>query len=279
MKKLIVLLLTVSLGLLATACSVTNTKKQSAAEETTDTVSTTAETTKAEITTEAPTEEHTEKPKENEASKEISKINTDSISLGKQNALNKANSYLKYSAFSYSGLIEQLEYEGYTNEEAQYGADNCGADWNEQAAKKAKSYLKYSAFSRSDLIEQLEYEGFTHEQAEYGVEQSYDDSGKDNASSGSVDQKNALKKAQSYLKYSAFSYSGLIEQLEYEGYSTSDATYAADNCGADWNEQASKKAGSYLKYSSFSKEGLIEQLEYEGFTHEQAVYGAEQNGF
>lgn len=89
-------------------------------------------------------------------------------------------------------------------------------------------------------------------------------------------QKNALKKAGSYLKSSAFSYSGLIEQLEFEGYSTEDATYAVDHCGADWKEQAVKKAESYLKYSSFSKSGLIDQLEYEGFTHEQAVYGADQ---
>ena len=89
-------------------------------------------------------------------------------------------------------------------------------------------------------------------------------------------QKNALKKAESYLKYSAFSYSGLIDQLEYEGFSTSDATYAVDHCGADWKEQAVKRAESYLKYSSFSKSGLIDQLEYEGFTHEQATYGADK---
>ena len=92
-------------------------------------------------------------------------------------------------------------------------------------------------------------------------------------------QKNALKEAESYLDYSSFSYSGLIEQLEYEGYSNEDATYAVDNCGADWNEQAAKTASDYLDYSSFSKDGLIEQLEYEGFTHDQAVYGAEQNGY
>lgn len=89
-------------------------------------------------------------------------------------------------------------------------------------------------------------------------------------------KKNALKQAESYLKYSAFSYKGLIEQLEYEGYSTAEATYAVDNCGADWKEQAVKKAEEYLKYSAFSKSGLIEQLEYEGFTHDQAAYGADQ---
>ena len=93
-----------------------------------------------------------------------------------------------------------------------------------------------------------------------------------------VSQKNALSRALSYLKYSSFSYSGLVEQLEFEKYSHEDAVYAVDNCGADWNEQAVKKAESYLKYSSFSRDGLIDQLEFEGFTYEQAVYGVSQNG-
>ena len=91
-------------------------------------------------------------------------------------------------------------------------------------------------------------------------------------------QKNALKKAKSYLNYSAFSYSGLIEQLEFEGFSTEDATYGADNCGADWMVQAEKKAKKYLDYSSFSHAGLVEQLEFEGFTPEQAEHGATSQG-
>ncbi len=95
----------------------------------------------------------------------------DDSTLGERNALDKAYSYLDFTAFSYKGLIEQLEYEGFTHDEAVYGADNCGADWNEQAALKAQQYLDYSSFSRSGLIEQLEYEGFTAEQAEYGVTQ------------------------------------------------------------------------------------------------------------
>jgi len=94
----------------------------------------------------------------------------DNLTMGQKNALKKADSYLSFSAFSYKGLVEQLEFEGFTSEEAKYAADNCGADWNEQAAKKAKSYLSFSSFSRDGLIEQLEFEGFTHEQAVYGVE-------------------------------------------------------------------------------------------------------------
>ena len=92
-------------------------------------------------------------------------------------------------------------------------------------------------------------------------------------------EKNALEKAKSYISHSAFSYTGLIEQLEYHGYSKSEATYGADHCGADWYEQAKKKAASYLSHMSFSKSELIDQLEYSGFTHDQAVYGAKENGY
>ena len=93
----------------------------------------------------------------------------DTETMGQKNALSKSQSYLSLMGFSYSGLIEQLQYEGFTLEESTYAADKCGADWNEQAAKKAQSYLDIMSFSRSGLIEQLEYEGFTTEQAEYGA--------------------------------------------------------------------------------------------------------------
>jgi len=72
-------------------------------------------------------------------------------------------------AFSRQGLIEQLEYSGFTHQEAVYGVDQSGANWNEQAAKKAEEYLRVMSFSRQGLIEQLEYSGFTPQQAEYGV--------------------------------------------------------------------------------------------------------------
>lgn len=107
-----------------------------------------------------------------EDSEESNSANTSTdanIPLGQQNALSSALDYLDFSSFSYTGLIEQLEYEGYTNEEATYAADNCGADWNEQAAKTAQDYLDSSSFSRQGLIDQLMYEGFTSDQAEYGV--------------------------------------------------------------------------------------------------------------
>lgn len=101
----------------------------------------------------------------------------------------------------------------------------------------------------------------------------------DALSRASTEQKNALNKAKSYLKSMAFSYSGLIGQLEFEGFSNESATYAVDNCGADWNEQAAKKAQSYMDFMSFSREGLIDQLLFEGFSSEQAEYGASAVGY
>jgi hypothetical protein len=118
--------------------------------------------------------------------------------------------------------------------------------------------------------------------SDYSSDDIFDSSSDDTSdysSDTTLGQKNALEAATSYLDYSAFSYSGLIDQLEYEGYTTDEATYAADNCGADWNEQAALCAQSYLDYSSFSRSGLIEQLEYEGFTTTQAEYGAKAVGY
>jgi outer membrane biosynthesis protein TonB len=95
----------------------------------------------------------------------------------------------------------------------------------------------------------------------------------------SMGQLNAVSSAESYLDYSAFSRSGLIEQLEFEGYSKTDATYAVDKVDPDWNEQAAASAKNYLELSSFSRSSLIEQLEFEGFSPSQAAYGADAVGY
>lgn len=97
-------------------------------------------------------------------------------------------------------------------------------------------------------------------------------------STETVSQKNAVRKAQSYLNYTAFSHDGLVAQLEYDQFSPADALYGADNSGANWDEQAAAKAKSYMEYSAFSRDGLIAQLEYDKFTQAQAEYGASAVG-
>jgi hypothetical protein len=140
--------------------------------------------------------------------------------VNQSNARKKAASYLSYSAFSRSGLIKQLEFEGFSTADATYGADAQNADWNKQAVKKAANYLSYSSFSRSGLIKQLEFEGFSSSEATFGTD------------AQNVDwNKQAAKKAASYLSTSAFSLSGLIDQLEYEGFSPAQAAFGAASTG------------------------------------------------
>ncbi len=94
-----------------------------------------------------------------------------------------------------------------------------------------------------------------------------------------VGEKNALRAAKNYISIMPFSKQRLMDQLEYEGYTTSEIAYAINNIEVDWFDMAAKSAKQYLDLMPFSREGLIEQLEYEGYTHEEAVYGVEQNGY
>ncbi len=101
------------------------------------------------------------------------------LTLGQQNAIDSAQSYLSFSAFSRSGLSRQLtsEYgEGFDPADAEFAMvyleQNGLVDWNAQAAKSAQSYLDMTSFSRQGLYDQLtsEYgEGFTPEQANAGL--------------------------------------------------------------------------------------------------------------
>lgn len=144
----------------------------------------------------------------------------DTLTTGQSNALRSAKAYLSFQAFSYDGLIEQLEYEKYSHADAVYAVQHCGADWNEQALQSALSYLNYTAFSYQGLIGQLEYEKFTSKQAAYGADHC-----------GADWSEQAALSAKSYLNYSSFSRDGLIDQLEYEGFTHKQAVYGASANG------------------------------------------------
>ncbi len=163
-------------------------------------------------------ESKTEEPKQAENAKETEPENIPTT--GQRNALKSAKDYLDFTAFSYEGLIGQLEYEKYSHEDAVYAADNCGADWNEQALKSAKNYLSFTAFSYKGLIEQLKFEQFTTEQATYGAD-----------SCGADWNEQAVKSAENYLSMMSFSKDGLIEQLEFEGFTHEQAVYGAEQNG------------------------------------------------
>ena len=91
----------------------------------------------------------------------------------------------------------------------------------DNAIAKAEGYLDYSAFSKKGLIEQLEFSKFSPADATFAVEYI--------EANGGVDwNEQAVKKAKSYLDYTAFSKDGLIEQLEFSGFTPAQAQYGAN---------------------------------------------------
>ncbi len=130
----------------------------------------------------------------------------------------------------------------------------------------------------------VEMNDVTFERPPYNIkDETGDAAGLENAS---LEEKNAVKQAESYLNHLAFSREGLIDQLTSEygsNYSASAAEYAIkyleDNKLVDWKEQAIQQARSYLEHSPFSRAGLIEQLSSKygsQFTREEAEYAIKQ---
>lgn len=91
-------------------------------------------------------------------------------------------------------------------------------------------------------------------------------------------QQKALDKANEYVDTLPLSRKGLIKQLEYDGYTTDVATYAADNCSANWNKEAKEMAEQYMDSTTYTYKDMVQQLETEGFTKEQAKFGAKAVG-
>lgn len=117
-----------------------------------------------------PESESVEPESESVESKASEESSEPEISREYENALNGANGYLDYTSFSKTGLYDQLIYEGYPEDAAQYAVDNVKTDWNENALQAAIDYLDYTSFSNQGLYDQLVYEGYTAEQAQYAID-------------------------------------------------------------------------------------------------------------
>lgn len=210
----------------AAASSAAITSEDSASESAASAESTELAESESEATPEA-TPEETPEPTPEETPDP-----TDEFSAEQKNAYKAALSYLDFSGFSKTGLIDQLSSEygdKYPVEVAesavQYLEDNDLVDWQAEAIESAQSYLEYSGFSRAGLIDQLSSEygdKYTAEEAAAAVQHLED--------SSLVDWKEeAVQAAQSYLEYSEFSREGLIDQLtsEYgDKFTAEEAEYA-----------------------------------------------------
>lgn len=147
---------------------------------------------------------------------------------------------------------------------------------------KLPDVLKQEYQSKYDSAKASKDEGVVKIQAEEQAKKEAEAKAEEERKAKEIADKenaNAISTAKQYLDYSGFSRQGLIKQLEFEGYPTESATYAADNCGANWNEECAETAQNYLDYSSFSRDGLYQQLQFEGFTDEQIQYGLSAVGY
>ena len=102
------------------------------------TTSSSTSSSTADDSSEAGTDSETESTASSEeAVEEEAEETFENETVGEENARESAKGYLSFSGFSRTGLIDQLLFEGYSQEEAEYGVDAQGADWNEQAARSA----------------------------------------------------------------------------------------------------------------------------------------------
>ena len=105
-----------------------------------------------------------------ESSSSPVKVQDNSVTREQKNALGAAEAYLDYSAFSKQGLYDQLIFEEYPSDAAQYAIDKVHADWKANALQTAKDYLDYSSFSDQGLYDQLIHDKYTSEEAQYAID-------------------------------------------------------------------------------------------------------------
>ncbi|AKE40856.1 Host cell surface-exposed lipoprotein [Corynebacterium kutscheri] len=95
----------------------------------------------------------------------------DDANPGQKKALENTQRYLNGPVgFSYEGLRDQLQYEGFPEEDIRYALDEADIDWEDQAVKQARAYKDAdAALSNDDIYDKLISEKFTPEDARFGV--------------------------------------------------------------------------------------------------------------
>lgn len=193
---------------------------------------------------------------------------TEPLTREEQDALDYALALLETIPHSREGLISQMVYDGYDEMAAAAAADRTGADWKAQAAKSAGEYVLHLGVSRTGVAQMLEYERFTADEIAYAMEQlngvdwdaeadqavekhlkqgvsklglesalefqgfTQEQISKAVGKTADVDwDTQAVLCAKGYLEAMEFTRDSLIGQLKYEGFTTAQAEYAAQQCG------------------------------------------------
>ena len=87
----------------------------------------------------------------------------------KESAVASAKKYVASEPLSKKATINKLKSAGYSDSAATYGAENCGADWKQNALTRARSLLEKKNYSQ---YKSLEYDlmhayGFTADELSY----------------------------------------------------------------------------------------------------------------
>nr|DAJ03148.1 MAG TPA: Host cell surface-exposed lipoprotein [Caudoviricetes sp.] len=149
------------------------------------------------------------------------KVKKDESATQKQKeAYDSARSYYSWDGLSEKGFYEQLEAEGYSEEEIQYALNRLKPDYNKMAVRCAKGYYdsRY-AMSAQGIYDELvdDWNGFTSEQAEYAVNHL-----------GVDYNEAALEKAKIYAE-EMDTIDQIYSQLEYEQFTPEQIQYAIDH--------------------------------------------------
>ena len=164
----------------------------------------------------------------------------ENVTFGMIQAEKAAKQWLEVMAFSKQRLIERLKNDGFTNEEAVYGAN--------------KVYGVKQSVDLENLKDIIDFEKKSAIKITKVILDSYE-----------VTNRLISKRI-------------IINHIEKAGIHSKFGEYAVNNCNVDWCVQAEKLAKHWLETNEISKQKLINYLEHEGFTQEEVVYAVEKVG-
>ena len=210
----------------------------------------------------------------------------------KQTAVECALDYLDALYLSREGLIAQLVYEGYTEDESVATVDSLPVDWFDQAAGSAMDYLEYDSYSELELAQLLLNVGYSPEEAKYGAASALGRAVNKPEqpetpavpvqtpvpegipillttpvpSTAPADEPvptegelAALEDAKAYTKEYWFSRQDLYATLISDGYTGAEAQYGADHVGVNWFTEAAGLAKKVLDGWCLDEDGNVDE--------------------
>lgn len=145
-----------------------------------------------------------------------------------EQAAKHAKLLVAQSPYSYDNLVEKLESEGFSNDEASAGALIAIQDKNSKANNPktlsaidaATKYFDSGNYSYSELIDKLEQDGYSAAEAENAVN-----------NCGADWNALAAAEAKKLLQSHVYTKEELVDKLVFEGYTLAQAAYGAESNG------------------------------------------------